>query len=42
MRVLSLSGLIKAKRGSARPKDLAQLPELEALLALRKQRDDAG
>jgi predicted nucleotidyltransferase len=37
MRVLSLSGLIKAKRGSARPKDLAQLPELEALLALRKR-----
>jgi len=37
MRVLSLPGLIKAKRGSARPKDLAQLPELEALLALRKR-----
>lgn len=37
MRVLSLPGLIKAKRGSARPKDLAQLPELEALLALRKK-----
>jgi predicted nucleotidyltransferase len=37
MRVLSLRGLIKAKRGSARPKDLAQLPELEALLALRKR-----
>jgi len=36
MRVLSLEGLIKAKRGSARPKDLAQLPELEALLALRE------
>jgi predicted nucleotidyltransferase len=38
LRVLSLRGLIKAKRGSARPKDLAQLPELEALLALRKER----
>jgi predicted nucleotidyltransferase len=38
VRVLSLTGLIKAKRGSARPKDLAQLPELEALLALRKRR----
>lgn len=38
MRVMSLPGLIKAKRGSARPKDLAQLPELEALLALRKRR----
>jgi predicted nucleotidyltransferase len=37
MRVLSLRGLIKAKRGSARPKDLAQLPELEALLELRKR-----
>lgn len=35
VRVLSLRGLIKAKRASARPKDLAQLPELEALLALR-------
>jgi predicted nucleotidyltransferase len=35
MRVLSLAGLVKAKRGSARPKDLDQLPELEALLALR-------
>ena len=38
MLVLSLPGLIKAKRGSARPKDLAQLPELEALLAMRKRR----
>ena len=37
MRVLSLPGLIKAKRGSGRPKDLAQLPELEALRALRKR-----
>jgi hypothetical protein len=37
MRVLSLRGLIKAKRGSARPKDLAQLPELEALLELRRR-----
>jgi predicted nucleotidyltransferase len=37
MRVLSLRALIKAKRGSARPKDLDQLPELEALLELRKQ-----
>lgn len=37
VRVLSLSGLIKAKRASARPKDLAQLPELEALQALRKR-----
>lgn len=37
MLVLSLRGLIKAKRGSARPKDLAQLPELEALLAMRRR-----
>jgi hypothetical protein len=37
MRVLTLPGLIKAKRGSARPKDLSQLPELEALLAMRKR-----
>jgi predicted nucleotidyltransferase len=37
VRVLSLRGLIKAKRASARPKDLAQLPELEALLALRNR-----
>jgi predicted nucleotidyltransferase len=35
VRVLSLVGLIKAKRAAARPKDLAQLPELEALLKLR-------
>ena len=33
-RVLDLRALIDAKRASARPKDLDQLPELEALLAL--------
>lgn len=36
-RILDLPALIAAKRASARPKDLAQLPELEALLALRKR-----
>ena len=34
--VLGLSALIAAKRAAGRPKDLAQLPELEALLALRE------
>jgi hypothetical protein len=34
-RILDLPALLAAKRASARPKDLAQLPELEALLALR-------
>ena len=34
-RVLSLPALIAAKRAAARPKDLAHLPELEALLASR-------
>lgn len=33
-RVLDLRALIDAKRATARPKDLDQLPELEALLAL--------
>ena len=33
-RVLDLPALIDAKRATARPKDLDQLPELEALLAL--------
>ncbi len=34
-RVLSLPALIDAKRATGRPKDIDQLPELEALLALR-------
>lgn len=38
-RILDLPALVAAKRASARPKDLDQLPELEALLSLRK-RDD--
>jgi hypothetical protein len=32
---LDLPALIRAKRAAGRPKDLAQLPELEALAALR-------
>ncbi|CAN5576047.1 hypothetical protein BH09GEM1_BH09GEM1_44320 [soil metagenome] len=35
LRMLSLPALIAAKRAAARPKDLAHLPELEALLASR-------
>jgi len=35
-RVLDLPSLIKAKRAAGRPRDFAHLPELEALLALRK------
>jgi hypothetical protein len=34
-RVLDLAALIAAKRAAGRPKDIAQLTELEALLALR-------
>lgn len=35
VRVLSLDGLIAAKRAAGRPKDLFLLPELEAIRALR-------
>jgi hypothetical protein len=35
-RVLDLPSLIKAKRAAGRPRDFEHLPELEALLALRK------
>ena len=35
--VLDLPELIAAKRAAGRPKDIAQLPELEALEALRKK-----
>ena len=35
-RVLDLPALIAAKRAAGRPKDIDQLPELEALLALEK------
>jgi hypothetical protein len=36
---LDLPGLVKAKKAAGRPKDLDQLPELEALIALRRQAD---
>ncbi len=36
-RVLGLPALIDAKRATGRPKDLDQLPELEALLALHSE-----
>jgi len=35
--VLDLPDLIRAKRAAGRPKDIAQLPELEALVALRRR-----
>jgi hypothetical protein len=35
-RVLDLDALVRSKRATGREKDLAQLPELEALRALRK------
>ena len=35
-RVIDLPSLIKAKRAAGRPRDFDHLPELEALLALRK------
>jgi hypothetical protein len=37
VRVLSLEALIQAKRAAGRPKDLLVIPELEALLELRKR-----
>ena len=39
---LDLPALIKAKRAAGRPKDMAQLPELEALAALRKKARQRG
>lgn len=41
-RVLDLPGLIRAKRAAGRPKDIAQLPELEALEALRREPERRG
>jgi hypothetical protein len=38
LRILGLDALIRAKRAAGRAKDLAQLPELDALKALRKER----
>jgi hypothetical protein len=37
-RILDLPALLDAKRATRRPKDQAQLPELEALLAMQKAR----
>jgi hypothetical protein len=37
-RVLDLPSLLAAKRAARRPKDLAQIPELEALLALSRKK----
>ncbi len=34
---LDLPGLVKAKKAAGRPKDLDQLPELEALIELRRR-----
>ncbi len=39
-RVLSLPALISAKRATRRRKDLDQLPELEALLELKRERGE--
>ncbi len=36
-RALDLPGLLKAKRATGRPKDRDQIPELEALLELRRR-----
>jgi predicted nucleotidyltransferase len=38
-RVLTLEGLIKTKKAAGRPKDLMILPELEALLEIRKSQN---
>jgi len=35
--VLSVAGLIKAKKAAGRPRDLYAIPELEALEELRKK-----
>jgi predicted nucleotidyltransferase len=37
LRILDLPALIDAKRAAGRPKDIDQLPELEALLALQNE-----
>lgn len=37
-RVLDLAALVKAKKATRRAKDMSQLPELEALLALRNKK----
>ena len=40
IRILSLEGLIKAKRAAGRTKDLLVLPELEALQELLSETDE--
>ncbi len=39
VKVLSLNGLIKAKRAAGRPKNLLVLPELEALKELLEEEE---
>ena len=41
-RALSLEGLLKAKRATGRPKDIDQIPELEALIELTEARRSRG
>lgn len=41
-RVLDLPGLLVAKRATRRPRDIAQIPELEALLARRNELRKGG
>ncbi|MBI4420201.1 MAG: hypothetical protein HY560_05190 [Gemmatimonadetes bacterium] len=41
-RALDLPSLLKAKRAAKRPKDLDQIPELEALLVLQQRRRGSG
>ena len=41
-RALSLEGLVKAKRAIRRPKDLEQIPELLALIELRRRGHGSG
>jgi len=40
VKVLSIEGLIKAKRAAGRTKDLLVLPELEALLEISREEED--
>jgi hypothetical protein len=40
VRVLTLEGLIKAKRAAGRTKDLLVLPELEALREMLSETDE--
>lgn len=41
-RALDLEGLLKAKQATRRPKDLEQVPELEALIELRRKQRRRG